>query len=190
MNHYVIGVDEAGRGALAGPVVAAAVVFSKGQDISLFKDSKKIKPEKREQIYKKILEESMAVGIGVIHHDIIDKVNILQATFKAMEKAIKRTGISSRIILIDGNKIIPNCTFCQKAIVKGDDKVPVISAASIVAKVVRDRIMCGYSKVFREYGFEQHKGYGTKHHYSCISLVGLSRIHRKSFNTSEQLILF
>ncbi|MDD4527182.1 MAG: ribonuclease HII [Candidatus Margulisbacteria bacterium] len=190
MNNYVIGIDEAGRGALAGPVVAAAVIFSKEQDISTFKDSKKLTHTQRENIYEHIISESLAIGIGVVHHDVIDRINILQATFVAMKKAVLGTGLSSRIILIDGNKIIPGFDNKQKSIIKGDDKVPLISAASIVAKVIRDRIMCGYGKVYCEYGFAQHKGYGTKLHYSNISRVGLSKIHRRSFNTSEQLSLF
>ncbi len=190
MNKYVFGVDEAGRGALAGPVVAAAVVFSKDQDISAFKDSKKLSHAQREKIYQQIISESFAVGVGVVHHDVIDRINILQATFVAMKKAVLRIELSPRIILIDGDKIIPGFERSQKSIIKGDDKVPLISAASIVAKVIRDRIMFGYSKVFSEYAFEQHKGYGTKQHFFCIQNVGLCRIHRRSFNTSEQLVLF
>jgi len=189
-GNYVVGVDEAGRGALAGPVVAAAVVFSKEQDISAFRDSKKLSHTQREKIFKKIMNDSFSVGIGVVHHGVIDRINILQATFVAMQKAVEKTGVPSRVILIDGDKTIPGYEQFQKAIIKGDDKVPLISAASIVAKVIRDRIMCGYSKVYSDYGFEQHKGYGTKFHYTCISNSGLSLIHRKSFNTSKQLILF
>ena len=187
---YVVGVDEAGRGALAGPVVAAAVIFSKDQEVSAFKDSKKLSPAQREKIYQQIIAESLAVSVGVVHHDVIDRINILQATFVAMKKAVLRVGLPLKIVLIDGDKVIPGFEQSQKAIIKGDDKVPLISAASIVAKVIRDRIMCGYSKVYSEYGFEQHKGYGTKQHYVGIRAIGLCKIHRKSFNTSEQLSLF
>jgi ribonuclease HII len=188
--NYTVGVDEAGRGALAGPVVAAAVIFSKNQDISAFKDSKKLSPAQREQIYQQIVTESFAVAVGVVHHDVIDRINILQATFVAMKKSVLRLGLPLRRVLIDGDKVIPGFEQSQKAIIKGDDKVPLISAASIVAKVTRDRIMRGYSKVYSEYGFEQHKGYGTKQHYLGIRAVGLCKIHRRSFNTSEQLSLF
>lgn len=177
----IAGVDEAGRGSLAGSVVAAAVVFSKGQNKQIYFDSKKLTPTRREELFTIILSESLAVGIGVASNVIVDEINVLQATFVAMRKALNRCRITPDIVLVDGNKTIPDILTGQKAVVKGDEKVPVISAASIIAKVVRDRIMLGYDKVYPQYFFSRHKGYGTKLHKSCIKNKGISPIHRISF---------
>jgi len=186
----IAGVDEAGRGPLAGPVVAAAVIFNRNQDKRIYSDSKKLKASKREELYEIILRDSLAIGIGLINHEQIDRINILQATFLAMYKALDRLNHIPHIALIDGNKLVPKYTHKQQAIVKGDDKVPVISAASIIAKVVRDRIMESYSKIYSDYGFERHKGYGTKKHMMAINEYGYCPIHRRSFNISKQLKLF
>ncbi|OGI06355.1 MAG: ribonuclease HII [Candidatus Margulisbacteria bacterium GWF2_35_9] len=186
----IAGVDEAGRGPLAGPVVAAAVIFNPGQDKSIYSDSKKLKPQKREELYQIIMRDSFSVGIGLVNQEEIDRINILQATFVAMKLALGRLKNIPDITLIDGNKMLPNYSYKQKAIVKGDDKVSVISAASIVAKVVRDRIMRSYDKIYPGYGFLQHKGYGTKIHIEAINNLGYSPIHRRSFDISKQLKLF
>ncbi|MDD5456671.1 MAG: ribonuclease HII [Candidatus Margulisbacteria bacterium] len=186
----IAGIDEAGRGALAGPVVAAAVIFTKRPEKNLYSDSKKLTAVQREELYPRILRESLAVGIGVIDFHIIDKVNILYATFLAMQKALQRLKHSPDIILIDGNQKIPDITIKQKTVVKGDALVPVISAASIVAKVIRDRIMQGYARIYKDYAFEVHKGYGTSLHQERILQNGLCPIHRRTFNKPRQLVLF
>lgn len=186
----VVGVDEAGRGALAGPVVAAAIIFKPGQDTSQYTDSKQIAPKSREILFEQIICEAEAYGIGVISAQIVDRVNVLQATFLAMKKAIFRLGSGIRLVLVDGNREIPNLDFNQKTMIKGDARVPLIGAASILAKVARDRIMRGYAKVYPNYLFEVHKGYGTRKHMSAIDAFGFSPIHRRTFNTSRQLRLF
>ena len=178
----VAGVDEAGRGALAGPVVAAAVIFRQGQDRSIYTDSKMLSPQRREMLFPVILSSSFAVGIGVVHHQHIDEINVLQATYVAMAKAVKRLGADPHMVLIDGNRRVPHLPYSQKTVVKGDLRVPVIGAASIVAKVVRDRIMRGYHQVFPDYCFFDHKGYGTQKHYQMLAQHGPCRIHRLSFD--------
>ena len=185
----IAGVDEAGRGALAGPVVAAAVIFSKDQDASLYRDSKKLTPNQRESIIDHILQNSLAVGIGCVDHKFIDRFNVLQATFLAMYRAYLKLSFQVDKILVDGNRRNPLFAIEQETIIKGDDKIPEISAASIVAKVVRDRIMRGYAKVYPEYLFEQNKGYGTELHMKRIDEFGYCSIHRRSFNISKQLEL-
>jgi ribonuclease HII len=177
----IAGVDEAGRGALAGPVVAASVIFRPGQDKSIYTDSKKLSPKRREELLTIILRDSLSVGIGIVHHDGIDRMNILHATFAAMTKAIARMNDAPDMVLVDGIFAVPSIPFRQKAVVKGDLRVPVIGAASIVAKVTRDRIMRGYHHVFPEYLFFDHKGYGTEKHYAMLVLHGPCRIHRKTF---------
>jgi len=185
-------VDEAGRGALAGPVVAAAVIFRQGQDRSIYTDSKKLSPARREELFPIILASSMAVGIGVVHHQHIDEINILRATYVAMAKAVSRLEQAPTLVLIDGNRRVPDLPYPQKTVVKGDLRVPVIGAASIVAKVIRDRIMRGYHQVFPDYCFYDNKGYGTAKHYAMIEAHGPCRIHRLSFELglTKQLTLF
>lgn len=188
----IAGVDEAGRGALAGPVVAAAVIFYKNQDRSIYTDSKKLTHQQREALYPIILSSSCAVGIGIVHHQHIDEINILRATYVAMTKALHRLGETPDIVLVDGNREVPELPYKQKTVIKGDLRVPVIGAASIVAKVVRDRIMRGYHNVFPAYSFNQHKGYGTELHYTMLQAHGPCRIHRLSFELGleRQLLLF
>ena len=187
---FVAGVDEAGRGCLAGPVVAAAVVFAPGQKRNIYGDSKTFTSSQREVLYKHLSQEAMAIGVGVVHSNRIDKINILQASLLAMKIAVEKLGLPLELILVDGNQIIKNLDIAQKTIVKGDSKVPLIGAASIVAKVIRDRIMLGYDRVYPEYGFAKHKGYGTKQHYLALEVVGQCPIHRQSFNLGQQLSLF
>jgi ribonuclease HII len=172
--------------------VAAAVIFSPGQDRSIYTDSKKLTPQRREALFSIIMASSFAVGIGVVHHQHIDEINILRATYVAMAKAVQRLGQEPHIVLIDGNREVPELPFPQKPVIKGDLRVPVIGAASIIAKVVRDRIMRGYHQVFPDYCFYDHKGYGTEKHYAMIEAHGPCRIHRLSFDLGlkKQLSLF
>lgn len=179
-NNKICGVDEAGRGPLAGPVVAAAVVINDFVDLKEINDSKKLSEKKREKLYDIILENH-SVGIGVIDNIEIDNINILNATFKAMNLAISQINKEFDIVLVDGNKRIKNCNKRQECIIKGDGKSISIAAASIIAKVTRDRLMKDFSKSFPQYSFEKHKGYGTKLHRELIKQHGPCEIHRKKF---------
>lgn len=178
--NYIAGVDEAGRGPLAGPVFAAAVVLRNGQFIDEVTDSKKISEKKRDYLFDKIREEAVAFSIAAIDEKIIDDINIRNATFKAMNNAVN--GLSQRpdYVLIDGNAI-SGMTIPHECVVKGDFKCNSIGAASILAKVARDRYMLQMAKVFPQYLFEKHKGYGTKLHYEMLEKYGISPIHRRTF---------
>lgn len=186
-NYKMVGgIDEAGRGPLAGPVVASCVVLNQGvklknKEFFKVKDSKKLTEKKREELYDVIMEEFNNVGIGICWNEIIDRINILQATFLAMKQAVSLLKIKPDFILIDGNLIIPNSSYKQKAIIRGDEQVFSIAIASIIAKVTRDRIMKEMHKKYPEYGFDRHKGYGTKFHMECLKKYGASPIHRRSF---------
>ena len=175
----IAGVDEAGRGPLAGPVVAAAVILS-DDTIEGLRDSKKLSAKKREALYQEISEKAISVGIGIVSEKEIDKINILAATQKAMQMALGRLNRRPTSVLIDGYKL-PNQVIPNKGIIKGDTKVESIMAASIMAKVTRDAIMLEYDKIFPEYGFAKHKGYGTKQHMEALSNFKATPIHRKSF---------
>lgn len=177
----IAGIDEAGRGPLAGPVVAAAVILPPGYLNSEIKDSKKLSAGKREELYEIINKEAVAIGMMVVDADIIDRVNILQATLQAMRDAVLEIPASPDFLLIDGNQRIPILT-PQKPIVKGDSLSISIAAASIIAKVSRDRIMEMYHRQFPQYNFQQNKGYGTKEHLDAIKKFGICKIHRKSFH--------
>ncbi len=176
----IAGVDEAGRGPLAGPVVVAAVILSDDHGIEGLRDSKKLTAKRRESLFDIISQKAISIGIGIVSEKEIDKINILSATHKAMQIALGRLNQKPTLALIDGyalpNQIIPN-----KGIIKGDTKVESIMAASIIAKVTRDRIMLEYDKIFPEYGFAKHKGYGTQQHIEAIRKFKASLIHRKSF---------
>lgn len=176
----IAGVDEAGRGPLAGPVVAAAVILSENHKIKGLRDSKKLSSNKREFLFKEINDKSISVGIGIVDEKEIDKTNILIATQKAMQMALGRLKQKPTSALIDGYKL-PNQIIPNMGIIKGDTKVDSIMAASIIAKVTRDAIMLEYDKVFPEYGFAKHKGYGTQQHIEAIKKFKASPIHRKSF---------
>lgn len=176
----VCGIDEAGRGPLAGPVYAAAVILPKGHIVEGVNDSKKISKKKRDMLYDKIIEECVDYSIGVATEKEIDEINILQATFLAMRRAVEGLSVKPDIALIDGNKT-PNLDIEQRAIIKGDSKSANISAASIIAKVSRDRYMLEMAEKYPEYQFEKHKGYGTKLHYEMIEKYGVSPIHRITF---------
>lgn len=177
---YIGGIDEAGRGPLAGPVVAAVVVFKPGTKIEGINDSKKLSEAKRDELFNIIKEEALDYGIGIVNHEEIDEYNILNATYMAMKKALNCLKKSPDYLLIDA-ATIPGVDTAQKPIVKGDSKSISIAAASILAKVTRDSIMYQYDDIYPEFGFKGHKGYGTKEHYEAIEKVGITPIHRRSF---------
>ena len=177
---YVAGIDEAGRGPLAGPVVAAAVIFPSDVYIEGIDDSKKLSPHRREGLFEKIQDEAMAVATGIVSEREIDRINILQASFKAMRMAIGSLGIRPEHVLIDGQPL-PEKFYPQTPIVGGDRKSFSVAAASIVAKVTRDRMMVAYDETYPQYGFAQHKGYGTKKHVQALLVHGPCEIHRRTF---------
>jgi ribonuclease HII len=180
-----VGIDEAGRGPLAGPVVAAAVVLDLSAPIDGVNDSKKIKPEKREMLYEQICCKARSWAVGEASHEEIDRYNILQATFLAMKRAVDKIKVSWNLALVDGNQYIPSLDKAiQKPVVKGDGQSASIAAASIIAKVTRDRIMERYHQEFPDWDFASHKGYPTQRHRQCIGQFGLCGIHRKSFCTN------
>lgn len=185
----IAGIDEAGRGALAGPVSVAAVILGPNTDLSLLADSKTLTAHHREKAYTHILKTCI-VQKSIISHRLIDKINILNATLLGMKFCIAKLPEQCRHIQIDGNKAPQIPGFTIETIVKGDSKIAAISAASIIAKVTRDTIMNHCDKKFNHYQFSQHKGYGTELHYNLLFQYGISPIHRKSFNLSKQEVLF
>ena len=176
----ICGIDEAGRGPLAGPVVAGAVILPKDCEILYLNDSKKLSASRREELYDEIMEKAIAAGIGMAGPARIDEINILQATYEAMRQAVANLGKEPGILLNDA-VTIPEMTVPQVPIIKGDAKSVSIAAASILAKVTRDRLMAEYDKILPEYGFAKHKGYGSKEHIDAIRRLGPSPIHRKTF---------
>lgn len=176
----VCGVDEAGRGPLAGPVYAAAVILPDGFEDMGINDSKKMSEKKREALFDIIVENATAYGIGFATETEIDEINILNATFLAMRRAVEAMGVKPDLVLVDGNRK-PNTGYEEMTLVKGDAKSISISAASILAKVSRDRYMKDLAERHPEYKFEQHKGYGTKLHYEMIEQYGILPDHRRSF---------
>ncbi len=177
---YIAGIDEVGRGPLAGPVVAAAVVLPKNCCILGIDDSKKLSEKKRKELFVEIKEKALAVGVGVVSNVVIDEINILQATYEAMRIAISKLEIAPTQLLVDA-VTIPNVNINQEGIVKGDAKSISIAAASIIAKVTRDEMMEKFAEVYDGYYFEKNKGYGSKEHIDAIKRIGLSPIHRRSF---------
>lgn len=177
----IAGVDEAGRGALAGPIVAAAVIMPK-QLIKGIKDSKLLTPQKRQELFIKIKKKAISWTIGSISNKRIDKIGINPANRLVMEKAVKKLGSKPKYVLIDGNLKI-NCPIPHQSIVNGDYKVYCIAAASILAKVYRDNLMCRYNKKYPNYGFDRHKGYGTVFHRNMIKQQGSCPLHRQTFRT-------
>lgn len=176
----ICGIDEVGRGPLAGPVVAGAVILPKNCEILYLNDSKQLSAEKREQLYDVILEHAVAVGIGIVSPQRIDEINILQATYEAMRQAIEKLNPQPAVLLNDAVRI-PQVAIQQVPIIKGDAKSVSIAAASIVAKVTRDRMMEQYEEVFPGYGFARNKGYGSKEHIETLQTMGPTAIHRRSF---------
>ena len=193
-GQYIIGVDEAGRGPLAGPVMAAAVAIminDKCEELLNLgvNDSKKLSPKKREEIFKILTSHPLVLwSVGEASEKEIDEINILQASLLAMRRAVEklmdkndRLERENFFVYIDGREVIPNLTANQKSIINGDAKIFSIAAASIIAKVTRDWLMLKYAEKYPQYGFEKHKGYGTKQHYEMIEKHGICRIHRKTF---------
>ncbi|MBQ6545343.1 MAG: ribonuclease HII [Lachnospiraceae bacterium] len=177
---YVCGIDEAGRGPLAGPVVAGAVILDPAKEILYLNDSKKLSPARRDLLYDEIREKAVAFGVGIVGPERIDEINILQATYEAMRRAILSLSVVPDVLLNDAVRI-PDMLIQQVPIIKGDAKSVSIAAASILAKVTRDRIMLEMDEIYPEYGFAQHKGYGTAEHIAAIRAFGPCPIHRRSF---------
>lgn len=178
---YICGIDEAGRGPLAGPVVVASVIMPRDSMIEGVNDSKKVSEKKREALYDKIIEEAVSYGIGVIDQKEIDERNILEATKTGLTISLKELSVKPDVILVDALKGIDTLGIPYQSIIKGDALCYSISAASILAKVTRDRMMRQWDEIYPQYGFEKHKGYGTKAHIEAIKEYGLCPIHRKSF---------
>ena len=179
---FVCGIDEAGRGPLAGPVVAAAVILPKSVRLSGVNDSKKLTPNQRDNFFEKICARALAFGIGVVDNAEIDRINILQATFRAMTGAVSQLTVAPDFLLIDGPYKLP-VSIGQKGIPRGDSLSLSIAAASIIAKVHRDRLMCRIHEEFPQYGFDSHKGYGTARHYEALRKFGPCPLHRVSFKS-------
>ena len=177
---YIAGVDEVGRGPLAGPVVAAAVILPPDFAVLGVNDSKKLSPAKREALYDEIMDKAEAVGVGMASPARIDEINILQATYEAMREAVAALNVAPDLLLNDA-VTIPGISIPQVPIIKGDAKSVSIAAASIIAKVTRDRLMVQYDKILPGYGFAQHKGYGSREHIEAIRRLGPTPIHRQTF---------
>jgi ribonuclease HII len=183
----IAGVDEAGRGCLAGPVVAAAVVLPQGKTIAGLDDSKKLKPETRERLFEQINREAVAVGVGVVEAAEIDRINILQAALKAMRLALEKLGLKVGHVLVDGDRC-PRSPFDETALVEGDARSLSIAAASVVAKVSRDRFMVKVAAEYPQYGFAGHKGYGSPEHLAALREHGPCPLHRRSFGPVAELL--
>ena len=179
--NYICGIDEAGRGPLAGPVVVASVIMPKDSMIEGVNDSKKISESKREMLYEKIIEEAVSYGVAIIDQKEIDELNILNATKKALTTSLKELKVRPDIILVDALDRIDTLQIPYQSIIKGDAKAYSIAAASIIAKVTRDRIMRQWDEIYPQYGFERHKGYGTAAHIAAIKEYGICPLHRLSF---------
>jgi len=181
----ICGIDEAGRGPLAGPVVAAAVILPEGTKILYANDSKKLTAKKRDELFDEIMNTAVSVGVGIASPARIDEINILQATYEAMREAISKLSVVPDVSLNDA-VTIPKLTIPQVPIIKGDAKSLSIACASIIAKVTRDRMMEEYDKLYPEYGFAGHKGYGSAMHYEALKKYGACPIHRRSFRLFEE----
>ncbi len=184
-RHYasqgvVCGIDEAGRGPLAGPVVAGAVILPEDCDILYLNDSKKLTPARRESLFDEIQKKAVSCAVGIVDNEIIDEINILQATYEAMREAVGKLTVRPSVLLVDA-VTIPEIDIPQVSIIKGDAKSVSIAAASILAKVTRDHLMTEYDKLYPEYGFAAHKGYGTKAHIEALKKYGPCPIHRQTF---------
>ncbi len=176
----ICGIDEAGRGPLAGPVVAGAVILPADCEILYLNDSKKLSPQKRELLYDEIMEKAVAVGVGMTGPARIDEINILNATYEAMRAAVMDLGVKPELLLNDA-VTIPDISIAQIPIIKGDAKSVSIAAASIIAKVTRDRLMVRYDEILPGYGFARHKGYGSREHIDAIHRLGPTPVHRRTF---------
>ena len=180
-KELICGIDEAGRGPLAGPVVVAAVIMPKDSMIEGVNDSKKVSEKKREILYEKIIDEAISYGVGIIDQKEIDKINILNATKEGLTMAVQELNPKPDLIIVDALNKIDTLGIPYKSIIKGDAKCYSIAAASIIAKVTRDRIMRQWDEVYPQYGFSKHKGYGTSEHIKAIKEYGLCPLHRLSF---------
>ena len=176
----IAGIDEAGRGPIAGPVVSAAVIFEEGEYIDGVRDSKKLTSLKRKKLYEIIIKKALCYGIGIVSEKEIDKINILNATLLSMKKAVENLKIKPEFLLIDGNRI-PDTDYSSKAIIKGDSLSFSMASASIIAKVTRDKMMKDYSTDYPVYLFNKNKGYATKEHITAVKKEGICPIHRKTF---------
>ena len=179
--NIVCGADEAGRGPLAGPVCAAAVILPDGVEIEGLNDSKKLSEKKREALYSVITEKALSYAVAYGTLEEIEEFNILNATYLAMNRAIEGLSVKADFALIDGNRVPKDIKIPCETVVKGDGKSASIAAASILAKVTRDRLLLEYDKKYPQYNFKKHKGYGTKEHYEAIEKYGVSEVHRLSF---------
>ena len=189
-NLIEAGCDEAGRGCIAGPVVAAAVILPRGMDFPEFDDSKKLTEKQREKLRVKVLENAAAYGVGIVSAEEIDEINILNASFLAMHRAIDQLKIRPELLLIDGNRFNKYHDIKHQCIVGGDAKYQAIAAASILAKTTRDHIMQELDSQYPMYNWKQNKGYPTIEHKNAVAEHGMSPYHRKTFNMSIQLKLF
>ena len=183
----IAGVDEVGRGCLAGPVVAAVVILDPNRPIKGLRDSKKLSAKKRDELAQEIKEKALAWSVAAMGPEVIDKINILQATLEAMKAAVEKLPVEPDFVQVDGNKL-PKWKWLSEAVVKGDDKVEWISAASIIAKTTRDGYMCKIAELYPQYGFEHHVGYGTAEHIKALKAYGPTPIHRKTFAPVREVI--
>lgn len=183
----IAGVDEVGRGCLAGPVVAAAVILDPNRPIKGLRDSKKLSAKKRDELAEEIKEKALAWSVAAMGPEVIDKINILQATLEAMKAAVEKLPVEPDFVQVDGNKL-PKWKWLSEAVVKGDDKVEWISAASIIAKTTRDGYMYKIAELYPQYGFEHHVGYGTAEHIKALKAYGPTPIHRKTFAPVREVI--
>lgn len=183
----IAGVDEVGRGCLAGPVVVAAVILDPNRPIKGLRDSKKLSAKKRDELAQEIKEKALAWSVAAMGPEVIDKINILQATLEAMKVAVEKLPVEPDFVQVDGNKL-PKWKWLSEAVVKGDDKVEWISAASIIAKTTRDAYMCKIAELYPQYGFEHHVGYGTVEHIKALKAYGPTPIHRKTFAPVREVI--
>lgn len=185
---FIAGVDEAGRGPLAGPVVAAAVIMPSDLEIPGLTDSKKLTPAKRDELFEQIVESEAVSAVGIFSHEEIDRLNILKASLLAMRKAVTALSQKPHFVLVDGNKEIPGLNFPQLTVIGGDLLCRSISAASIIAKVTRDRIMDKYQEAYPEFSFKDHRGYCTRKHLEELKKYGPCEIHRKTFRPVSELL--
>ena len=184
---YICGIDEAGRGPLAGPVVVGAVIMPKDSMIEGVNDSKKISEKKREKLYELITNEAIAYSVGIVDQSVIDDINILNSTKKALTESIIDLKVKPDVIMVDALNKIDTCGIPYISVIKGDANIYSIACASIIAKVTRDRMMYEYDKIYPAYGFAKHKGYGTAFHINAIKENGICMIHRKSFVKDDWL---